>query len=219
MILFDCSSDTRLLAPFILSRESDLLDGHLLGDGSVFVTGYDTHREAVFVITSKYKEYAQWIVDNTDWFSECKVNVHDTWDKRTEKFYRHCTIKSISHPILTERRKLWYPNGKKIVPRNLVLTRNLLLRWYLDDGNWHSKGLYLNTQGFIYQDVEFLQQLLMDFLQFKVTIQKHSPNRYRLFIPKRGGSHSCKSSVNNIERFFEVIGDCPVSCLRHRWGE
>lgn len=205
----------------ILSREADILDGHLLGDGSVFKTGYDCNRNAVFVISSKHEEYLQWIIDNTQTFKVCRVTVNDIWDKRTQKFYHRCLLKSHSHAQLTQRRELWYPQGKKIVPSNLVITPRLLLRWYMDDGHLHSQGIYFNTQGFTLNDTEFLRDKLVECLGIKVTIQIHSrsKNLYRLFIPIRGTKQGVASTNNNVTKFFNIIGNCPVKCFKHKWGE
>lgn len=203
----------------VLHAEKDILDGHLLGDGSVFKTGTDCKRDAVFVISSKHEEYLQWIVNSTQTFSTCKVTLYDVWDKRTQKYYHRCTIKSYSHPLLTERRNLWYPEGKKIVPRNLTLTSRTILRWYMDDGHIHSKGIYFSTNGFTPEDTIFLRRLLTDFLGIKVTTQYHSNGKYRLFIPIRGTRQGVASTNNNIKKFLDAIGECPVSCFKHKWGE
>jgi hypothetical protein len=89
----------------------------------------------------------------------------------------------------------------------------------MDDGNWHERGIYFNTQGFDQESTEFLRSQLSKFTGLKVTIQKHSINRYRLFVPIRGTGSGNSSTNNNVGKFFEIIGECPVSCLRHRWGK
>lgn len=208
-----------LLLTESIKAEMDLIQGHLLGDASIFVTGRDCNRDATFNFVTKHQEYGEWLVSHTESFAACKLQIGDRYDKRTDKSYHRVAFRTPSNKLFTELRAKWYPEGKKIVPQDLVLTKDLILRWYMDDGNWHKKGIYFNTQGFDPESTEFLRFQLSQFLGLKVTIQKHSTNLYRLFIPLRGTGSGYKSTNNNIEMFFEVIGKCPVSCFTHKWGK
>jgi hypothetical protein len=201
-----------------IKTEMDLIQGHLLGDGSIFITGKDCNRDATFNFATKHEEYGQWLVQSTESFAACKLRVYDIYDKRTQKSYHRVSFRTPSNKLFTELRAKWYPEGKKIVPQNLVLTKDLILRWYMDDGNWHEKGIYFNTQGFDPKSTEFLRSQLSQFLGLKVTIQKHSGDLYRLFIPVRGTGSGVSSTNNNIKRFLEVIGESPISCFSHKWG-
>lgn len=198
-----------------LINEKEILDGHLIGDASVFKTGSDCKRNCVMVIASKHEEYTEWIVANTKTFSTCNINNYDVYDKRTKKAYHRSVIKSYSNVLLTERRQLWYPEGKKIIPRNLCLSPELVLRWYMDDGTYHSKGIYLCTNGYSFEDNQYLQNELSVVTGCVVNIHKHSKNSFRLFIPKGGKI----SPSNNYKKFLDYIRTCPVSCFKHKWGE
>lgn len=208
-----------LLLTECIKEEIDLIQGHLLGDASIFVTGRDCNRDATFNFSTKYQEYAEWIVNNTESFAACKLRVYDIFDKRTQKSYHRVSFRSPSNKIFTELRAKWYPEGKKIVPKDLVLTKDLILRWYMDDGNWHNKGIYFNTQGFDLESTEFLRHNLSIFLNLKVTIHKHSEGLYRLFIPLCGTGSGYHKQNDNIKAFFQIIGECPVSCFSHKWGK
>jgi hypothetical protein len=201
-----------------INEEIDLIEGHLLGDGSIFITGKDCHRDATFNFSTKYQEYGEWLIANTESFAACKLRIYDIPDKRTGKSYHRVAFRTPSNKLFTELRNKWYPEGKKIVPKDLALTKELILRWYMDDGNWHEKGIYFNTQGFNPENTEFLRYKLSNFLGLKVTIQKHSKNLYRLFIPLRGTGSGNYSNNDNIKIFFNRIGECPVNCFLHKWG-
>jgi hypothetical protein len=59
----------------------------------------------------------------------------------------------------------WYPNGKKIIPKDLVLAPITVMNWYLGDGSSHIssyRNMYaqLSTQGFCDEGVEQLGDLL-----------------------------------------------------------
>jgi Mor family transcriptional regulator len=88
---------------------------------------------------------------------------------------------------LHDERRRWYPRGKKLVPRDLVLTKTVLLYWFCGDGTHDGVGhLLFCTQGFRKSDVDFLVSCLKRDLgihagrqrthrkgQFTVTIQRH----------------------------------------------
>lgn len=97
-------------------------------------------------------------------------------DKRGMKWNStSCSTTSSAHPMFTEVRRRWYPEGKKIVPRDLKLTPRMLAWWYMDDGSvciGHNRTggqrrktplekYRLYTNGFTQEDVEFLASLLL----------------------------------------------------------
>ncbi|MHA2223850.1 MAG: hypothetical protein ACXAC8_01455 [Candidatus Hodarchaeales archaeon] len=59
---------------------------------------------------------------------------------------------------------LWYPNGKKIVPKNVQMTPTTLLHWFIGDGYSSRSGLGLSTQSFSVLDVEFLISIINESL-------------------------------------------------------
>ena len=56
----------------------------------------------------------------------------------------------------------WYPQGKKVVPRDITFTPTVLLHWYLGDGNIDRQRITLHTEGFSKEEVEFLVQRLKE---------------------------------------------------------
>jgi len=69
--------------------------------------------------------------------------------------------------FLTEQRKRWYPDGKKIVPLDIKLSKELLLWWYLGDGHLERKKarpayrrVVLCTDCFEESELDFLIRLL-----------------------------------------------------------
>lgn len=80
-----------------------------------------------------------------------------------------CNFNTKKCKHFTELRQLWYPNGIKVVPRDIDLNWRTIAFWYCDDGsNTIGKRCIrrdgtLCTNGFTEEDVEFL----MDKLQIK----------------------------------------------------
>lgn len=90
------------------------------------------------------------------------------YDERTKKTYLGNGFESRSLPELLPWRQRWYPEGKKRVPRDLVLDPLKLAIWFADDGSIMPVSptspsrlqLKLSTHGFPEEDVRFLARLL-----------------------------------------------------------
>jgi len=179
------------------------LYGELLGDGCLEACSPYSARVHY---ASKYKEYAQYVSDKLKFFGI----------KRSGKIYKqyikkdNCYIysyNSLSYAELLTIRKKWYPDGKKIVPRDIVLTPLVCRQWYIGDGCLtHPKNarpsIILSTDCFLQKDVNWLIKQLIN-LGFKATRQK-SNNRLRI------SSYSTKY-------FIDYIGRCPVECYKYKW--
>jgi hypothetical protein len=90
-------------------------------------------------------------------------------DKRTGKRYSGWRLQSARDIFLSEQRKRWYPEGKKIVPNDINLTPACLLWWYLGDGclaKKKNRPLYrrivLCTDSFTDDDVALLIRILKE---------------------------------------------------------
>ena len=73
-----------------------------------------------------------------------------------------------------QKREMWYPNGKKIFPENIVLNALSIATWYMDDGTLIKQKTPVArfaTDGFDHDRLLRLQNQLMD-----LNIQKHNNN-------------------------------------------
>lgn len=161
-------------------EQKQFLNGLMLGDGSIV---YPTKNGSLFprlTITRKSTdiEYLNWQYNFFKEFYNNTPKLRSAYDKRTEKIYYSCNIQTKSGQIFKDYHNKWYLNGKKIVPRDLVLTPLTLLIWFLDDGcittsSKNALTMKLSTDGFLKDDVSFLAQLLSDFIGKKINIYKN----------------------------------------------
>ncbi|MHA2203453.1 MAG: helix-turn-helix domain-containing protein [Candidatus Hodarchaeales archaeon] len=70
----------------------------------------------------------------------------------------------------------WYPNGKKIVPKNIQMSPTTLLHWFIGDGYSSKSGLGLSTHSFSVIDVEFLIAILNESLEIR-SLWRYDHNR------------------------------------------
>lgn len=189
-----------------LSNElSDLLEGELLGDGCAKMS---SSRSAIYSHSSKYREYLEWLSGE---FADLgleqvgKINRYDGISKG-KPYTIYCYV-SRSYPELVPIRQKWYPNGKKIVPKDLKLNPLICRQWYIGDGHLHNRArgrsdINFSTDDFDKASIDYLLTELGD-RGFKVT---HQPANNKIGM-----------SVESVRDFLEWIGPCPIDCYSHKW--
>lgn len=190
-----------------LSKESiEWINGELLGDGCI--QSFSNYSGQFFYGSSK-EEYIEYVSNTLKSFGiEMMGRIYRTWinhawTKNYSYFYE-----SKSYAELLPIRKQWYPNGKKIIPRDIKLTPLTVRQWYIGDGslshqrNWRPI-ITLCTTGFPILDVEFLKEELIK-LGFKTT--------------RESFDNVIHISVYSVQDFLNYIGPCPVSCYQYKWN-
>jgi len=188
----------------ILSQEAkEWLDGELLGDGCII----SRHKySAYFAYGSQYLEYAQYVSDILKSFGiKQSGKIRKQYQKKGNS--HGYSYVSRDYEELLPIRKRWYPEGKKIIPRDLKLTPLTLRQEYIGDGYLgHPKNrkpyIELATNGFSILDIEWLVKQLNN-LGFKAT-QRYSSNTIRI-------------SAHFTKAFLDYIGKCPVECYQYKW--
>jgi len=186
-----------------LSHEAiEWINGELLGDGCLTLP---SNYSSYFSYGSKHLEYAQYVSDTLKSFGIKQVG---RIIKKQDK-YKNYAYFYVSHSYeeLLSIRKQWYPNNKKIVPKDIELTPLTCRQWYIGDGCLiHKKNRNLNivlaTNGFPSEDVEWLVDQLNK-IGFKATRQ---PSQNVINI-----------STISVKQFLNYIGECPVKCYQYKW--
>lgn len=165
--------------PQILTKtQKEFLVGNLLGDGGICFGGIRSlyprltcQRQAID------KDYVYYQYSLFKDFYGTGPKFREVFDKRNNKIYTNYSILSRSGLIFKELYNKWYPDGKKIVPKDIELTSLTLLIWFLDDGcvitSGNSLKIKFSTDAFIKDDVIFLCNLLENFIQEKLKIYKN----------------------------------------------
>lgn len=190
----------------LTQMQSEHIIGNMLGDGHIEMGKLAHHARLHIVRQTKDKEYIEWqakVFNNI--CSDDAVGHSSFFDKRTQKTYFRTSFRTRSCPIITEYWNKWYPNGKKIVPRDFQLTPLILLIWFLDDGSCHfdySKScstmrLDLNTMGFSEEENIYLAGLLSEYIKSEVKILKSKNKSYL-----RLNNISCRKFISIIDPIF-----------------
>ena len=160
-----------------------------------------------FVYGSKYCEYIEYISKTLKSFGiKQSGKISKIINKKRGNISYHYGTSYYAE--LLAFRKQWYPNGKKIVPRNIRLTPLTCRQWYIGDGclmrgERGRPRITLATYSFPILDVKWLIEKLKK-LGFKATRRKYN-NTIGL------SSYSTKD-------FLNYIGKCPISCYQYKFN-
>jgi phage terminase large subunit-like protein len=119
-------------------------------------------------------------------------------------------VYSHSSPIWNDYYDKWYTSGKrKVVPRDLQLDPLSLAIWYMDDGyivsNPKQHYSRICTNGFLLEDVRFLQSILLRDFSLHASIDHIVDNQYVL----RFNAHSSR-------RLSEIISPYVPPSMRYK---
>jgi len=183
-----------------------IIEGCLLGDAHLELHKHGKNASFNYISSSKqhteyvhsfFKEYC------TDNYQEVKR--WEYFDKRTNKTYVTYRFKTKCLPIFTEQHKRFYVNRIKIVPLDLELNEDVVLLWYIGDGELESVHGYvkLHTNSFTQKEVQFLCNKLN---MFDAKPLHKENNQYLVTIPRR-----------KVKEFLNYIGECPIDDYKHKW--
>ncbi len=186
----------------LTDHQQQVLDGCLLGDGTVAAR---RGRNARFQYGDIREDVVILVVESLRPLSMRApyVRTDISGFPNSKPFF--CTY-SVASPTFSAVRGRWY-NGKKFIPRDLVLTPTVCLFWYLGDGGLNRDRVNLSTQGFSWEDVEgvLLPKLhSAGFTSARAYAEKGNPRVYMNPV------HS--------EEWLSFVGECPVSSMQYKWN-
>lgn len=166
----------------VLAKSKELTDfqkqvliGTMLGDSS-FKVGKDMINPSVScahgIAQKEYCEYKAQIFESLGAYA--KYHKRNKPDKRNGKFYEDYTMYIPANPELLDWYKTFYPNGKKVIPFELLqyFTEVSLAFLFMDDGSKASTGAVIATNCFSIEEVERFQKFLMDKFGLETSIFK-----------------------------------------------
>ena len=203
--------------PEFTPEQWEIINGSLLGDGHISKT---KKGNSWFVKpqTARRIEYLQWHFDKLVPYSSIvsrrtvhkPVHFNGVFSVHPTETLDVAVFNSKSSTRFSELRKLWYPEGKKIVPVDLKLTPLTTAIWFCDDGCNQPKDrrALFCTEGFTVQDCEILISKLRDAVAVKCHIKKS---------PRRNSKPSVLISQTDYLTFLDYIRPhIPCRCFDYK---
>ncbi|MBI2631166.1 hypothetical protein HYW73_03070 [Candidatus Nomurabacteria bacterium] len=170
--------------------------GSILGDGNLNSNWSRTNYRLKISHSVKQSDYLLWKYEVLKDFVLTKPNVYE----KTKSI----SFRTISHNELTQFYKLFYPLGKKVIPRNIKeLINNPLTMaiWFMDDGNAIKRksilcGYHLNSQSFTLSENKLLSECLYTLYKIESVVELNN-NNYRLAIWKQDSRRKFRDLVTS----------------------
>lgn len=186
----------------LTQHELEVIQGCLLGDGCLSING----KSSCFMYGSSNYDHVKYVWDqiqrlSTPRYENGPVELN-IYDKRTGKTYTRYEIRTKNNITFYNLRMVWYPDGIKIVPKDLKLTNTIILLWYIGDGSLDKSHGYIKlcTDSFDKDSLEFLNEQIQEWKSWI------NFNNKRIYIKRI-----------YVKQFLDYIGECPVESYKHKW--
>lgn len=175
----------------LTEKEKEIFDGIIISDGCLNSSRISGRLSLGF----KYLETLNRIIEDLPSMKFIKPWTYTIHDKRTNKDYINYYTKSCFYRDLLQEYNKWYNiQGKKIIPKDIILTPLLCYWWFVCDGYVVKNNVYLCTDS--YEKNEILE-LIDKFQNLNFKCNLTSKNRIRFY--KKDSGEFLKWISKNIE--------------------
>ena len=206
----------------LTQEQIEILTGLLLGD--VYLIRQKPTHNAHLIIDRSVKDIDYLLLNKHIFNNICtetrKINyrILKSPPKYDKTKYETGAFATRSCPLLNIFHSKWYPNGIKIVPKDLILTPLIVAIWFCDDGYIRLRGKNKNilhlrfcTEGFSKDDNIFIAKLLNEICGEKVlaTPLTKKAEKWRIT-----ASHKAAAAI--VEKIDKYIPECMVRKVKWR---
>jgi len=185
-----------------------ILVGSILGDATIYPCNKNNEAILEYKYDDKYFSYLKWLHKSLESLGLREIKPH-------RGFHQH-RFRSSPNKEIGNLRNIFYPQGKKIIPRiiNKLLIDSLSLAvWYMDDGclDFREKdhcNATLATFSFSKEECELLAKTL--FTNFNLLIKDHKNTMrgkpyFRLYVTSK-----------SMDRFVNLIRPFILPCFSYK---
>ena len=193
----------------LTQNQLSLIIGSLLGDGTMRIGQGSINanfkvehclkqKDLVF---AKYKVLKPWV------FTEPKLSYR--YNENGSKYKKSWWFRTVRHSKLTEIQKLFYFEGKKIVPRNIgmFLNSSALAWWIMDDGSYSRSAIDISTYSFTLKEIRKLLKIIKDKFSTQGKFFKDRDKGYRTYF-----------SVSETQKLIKVIKPYIIDSMKYKIG-
>jgi len=190
-------------------RQKAILIGTILGDAYLQKTGKRNARLCL-EHENKQKEYLLWKVSAFKNLFQGKPVFVKRVRPKTKKMYEYWRFQSNSTPELGKMQRLFYKNGKKIIPSNfqeLFKEPLSLAVWFMDDGYYYPRdnNAYLYLGKLSLDETKIVQDTLINNLRLKTKILDKKQEGFVIYF-----------SPSETQKLKTIIGPYIIPCLMYK---
>ena len=187
--------------------QKSVVVGSLLGDGNLTANWSKTNYSFQVAHSIKQKTYVLW-----------KYEILRDWILSKPRYYhrnKSITIKTLSHPEISQLARTFYHRRKKVLPESidrLISNPIILAVWFMDDGNVIKRngkvyGYHINTQSFSKLENQLISNALYSVFKIESSLELNH-GKYRIRIMKQLSR----------ARFCEIIGKYILPEMKYKIG-
>ena len=202
-------------------EQKDILVGSILGDGSIYKHNCDSVRSCRFTEahSEEQREYVEWKYEKLRDFIHNPMRTRYEGGKEIKISGKKCKIKqqylfeTVFHEEFYKLRKTFYPNGEKIIPKNIYVSPLALAVFYMDDGSYNGHSCCFHTQS--YDDVSLNN--FVDFMKLQYSLDlKISDARAKLY---QSNGKMLYLNNQNSRRFIKIIEPYILQIFKYKIGQ
>lgn len=197
-----------------------ILDGSMMGDAYFYKWRKGESSYPSLMKKNKYKDHLTLFAES--FTISPKIKQVEQVLKATGKTYTYYQFRTGVNENFQQHYERWYPksnNYKKVIPDDIEIDSEFLLHWFLDDGcsfwrkreNQRKEQVLINfaSECFEKDQQERLCEKINEKYQLNIRVRPHRWDN------KLG--YRCHITQANTERFFDIIGECPVESMAYKW--
>lgn len=169
------------------STQISILTGSLLGDGTMRIG--KNAQNANFKVEQglKQKDYVFWKYQVFKEWVTTPPKISFRYDEKRQPYAKSWWFRTICHPKLTLFHKMFYKNGIKIVPKNIVdlLDPLAMAVWVMDDGCLNRNIIDVSTYSFKLEEIKLLQKALFKKFALETNFFRDRDKGFRMYFRKR----------------------------------
>ena len=190
----------------LTKRQREILAGTLLGDGHFETQNRGKTYRLKIEHCDAQKEYLNWL------YQEFKSWIPSEPYTKVKKDNVYVGIRTYSHLSLQTYGKIFYKNGRKVIPKVIekLLTPLSLAVWFMDDGSFKSvkhRTYVIHTLGYGRSELEKIQEILDKKFNLQTSLHSQKGKYWRLYIKSQSA-----------EKFKELIEPYILPSMKYKLG-
>lgn len=123
--------------------------------------------------------FKEWVITSP------KISVR--YDDKRLPYEKSWWFRTVRYPIITSFHNLFYKNGRKVIPKNIVdlLDPLALAVWIMDDGCLSQNKIDISTYSFKLDEIKLLQRALLKRYALKSNYYADRNKGFRMYFSKK----------------------------------